>query len=186
MSQRFAVVAAMVAALGLPASAAAKEVTKVTVCGEGGCRSTDDRDRLATLPVGGTPTDPPTAAPFYRVRVQMRADRPVSFSMYFLPRPGLLRERAVHGSWMRPEPAQVAALAALARGLTPFPAAKLPYSRLPLPNASPVPIATRPSEPAASRGGAFPWPILVAALLGVAGAALAVRLRGRGRGPATE
>src|SRR4051812_16153540 len=106
MSLRLAAVVAVIAALAVPVPAAAKVVTKITVCGQGGCRATDDRDRLAALPVGGTPTDPPRAAPFYRVRVRMRGVGPASFSMYFLPRQGLLRERAVHGTWTRPEPTQ--------------------------------------------------------------------------------
>jgi hypothetical protein len=89
MSMRLAATAAVLAALVLPASAAAKEITKVTICGQGGCHSTDDADRLAALPVGGTPTDPPRAAPFYRVTVHMRENRAMSFRMYFLPRPGL-------------------------------------------------------------------------------------------------
>jgi hypothetical protein len=172
MLARFAALAAALAALPLPASAAAKEITKVTICGQGGCHSTDDRTQLATLPVGGTPSDPPRAAPFYRVTVHMRSDRPRSFRMYFVPRAGLLRESAVHGSWTRPSRAQAAALASLARGLTPFAASGLAYGR---PSASPVP---------ASHGGGFPWPILLAALVGLAGAAVAVRLHVRG--PATE
>ena len=172
MFPRLVLVAAVLAALALPASATAKEITKVTICGQGGCRSTDDRDRLATLPVGGTPTDPPRAAPFYRVTVHMRENRPTSFRMYFLPHPGLLRESAVHGSWTRPSASQAAALASLAGGLKPFAATQLPYSRMPAP---------APSTP---DDGGFPWPILIAALVGVGGAALAVRLRIRG--PATE
>jgi hypothetical protein len=174
MFPRFIAIAAVLAALGLPASAAAKEITKVTICGQGGCHSTDDRDRLATLPVGGTPTDPPRAAPFYRVTVHMRESRPMSFRMYFLPHPGLLRESAVHGSWTRPSARQAAALASLARGLKPFGATQLPYSLPPL------------ATPAPSEGGGFPWPIVLAAVLGIGGAALAVRLRVHGRGPATE
>src|SRR5687768_10526130 len=65
--------------------------------------------RLDALPVGGAATNPPKAA-FFRVTVHMRADRPVSFRMYFLPREGLLREQPMYGSWMRAEPAQAAAL----------------------------------------------------------------------------
>jgi hypothetical protein len=172
MFPRFVAIAAVLATLGLPASAAAKEITKVTICGQGGCHSTEDRDRLAALPVGGTPTDPPRAAPFYRVTVHMREQRAASFGMYFLPGPGLLRERAVHGSWMRASAPRAAALASLARGLKPFAATQLPYSRIPAPSPS----------PATPDGSGFPWPIVLAALLGLGGAALAVRLRR----PATE
>jgi len=186
MSSRLAALAIAGAALVLPASAAAKELTKVTICGQGGCHSTEDRSRLATLPVGGTPTDPPKAAAFYRVTVHMRAERPGLFRMYFLSGQGLLREQPVHGSWMRAEPAQAAALAALARGLKPFPAAKLPYARLPLPDVTPVPIATPAPPVRASSGGSLPWPIVLAAAVGLAGAAMAARLVARRRGPATE
>jgi hypothetical protein len=147
-------VVCILAALALPSAAIAKEVTMVTVCGQEGCRSTDDRDRLAALPVGGAPTGPPRASSFYRVTIHMRADRPVKFSMYFLPEQGLLRERPVHGSWMRPEPAQAAALAALAGGLTPFPAAQMPYARMAPPETTPVPVAT---PPATATRDDFPW-----------------------------
>jgi hypothetical protein len=186
MFSRLVVVAGVVGALALPVQAAAKVVTKITICGKRGCHSTDDRDRLAALPVGGTPTEPPTAAPFYRVTVRIRAERPVSFGMYYLPRPGLLREYPVHGSWMRVQPAQAGALAALARGLTPFPATRLPYHRLPVPNAAPVPIATSHGQQAASSGGGFPWAVFLAVALGLAGGAFAVRLRVRQRGPAAQ
>src|SRR5947207_9553003 len=104
MSPRLAALAIAGAALVLPASAAAKELTKVTICGQGGCHSTEDRSRLATLPVGGMPTDPPKAAAFYRVTVHIRGDRPGSFRMYFLSGQGMLREQLVHGSWMRAQP----------------------------------------------------------------------------------
>ena len=183
---RLTILAAVGAAgLALPSPAGAKDVSKVTICGQGGCHSTTDRDRLVTLPVGGTPVDPPTAARFYRVTVHMGAGRPSSFRMYFLPSPGLLREQTARGSWMRSAPAQAAALAALARGLTPLPAAKLPSARLPLPEVTSVPIAA--SVPPATSGGArFPWVAAVAAAVGLAVAIPAARLLVRRRGPLTE
>lgn len=115
----------------------------------------------------------------------MRTDRSGSFRMYFLPRERLLREQPVHGSWMRVEPAQAAALSALAGGLQPFPAAKLPYARRPMPDTTPVPNARPAPRVATTDARGFPWLITLAAGLVVAGAARGIRVIVRMRGPAT-
>jgi hypothetical protein len=186
MSTRLIALLIAGAVLALPGSAAAKELTMITVCGQDGCHSTRDRNRLDALPVGGAATNPPKAAAFFRVTVHMRADRPVSFRMYFLPREGLLREPPVHGSWMRANPAQAAALNTLAGSLRPFAAAKLPYARLPLPAATPMPIATSAARVARTDADGFPWLIALAAVVIVLGAARGTHLIIRTHRPAID
>lgn len=185
MSTRLIALALAGAVLVLPGSAVAKELTMITICGRDDCHSTHDHSRLAALPVGGTPTDPPEAASFFRVNVHMRAGRPGSFRMYFLPRERLLRETPEHGSWVRVEPAPAAALSALAEGLDPFPATELRYARARLPDATAAPIATPAPRAAMSAGGGFPWLIALLAGLGLAVAVSASRLVVRRRGPSS-
>jgi len=66
-------VLAIAAALVLAAApaAVAKEVKKAEVCGPDGCVSADDEQTRMTLLEGGPPTNPPTAAPYYDVRITM-------------------------------------------------------------------------------------------------------------------
>ena len=68
---------AAVAALALAAApaAVAKEITKAEVCGTDGCVSVDDEaGRMALMTSGGSPTDPPHAAPYYEVQRQFATD----------------------------------------------------------------------------------------------------------------
>ena len=74
---------AAVAALALAAApaAAAKEITKAEVCGPDGCTNVADRAVLPILANGGPPRTPPTAAPYYDVRVTMaEGDTDVTWS----------------------------------------------------------------------------------------------------------
>jgi hypothetical protein len=64
---------AAVAALALAAAPAAlaKEITKAEVCGPDGCTSVGDKAVFPILANGGPPRTPPTAAPYYDIRITM-------------------------------------------------------------------------------------------------------------------
>src|SRR6266511_5097499 len=70
-------------ALALPAPAAAKELSKLDVCGPSGCNSTSDRALLGRIGVGSDgsiPADPPALAPYYTLVYHVRAGRGESFN----------------------------------------------------------------------------------------------------------
>jgi hypothetical protein len=64
--------AAAITALAFAAAAAAKEVTALRACGDSGCTTITDPDRLSGLPLGGdTQRPPPSAAPYYVLHFSM-------------------------------------------------------------------------------------------------------------------
>jgi hypothetical protein len=139
---------AVLVALALPAAAVAKEPTKVTACGAGGCESS--RNQAIILPLtGGPPAQPPdSTAPGYRVQVSMRVeedgvDKEVdTFATWFVP--SLRAIRNADGYWMKMTPAAHAALMKLVGDLEPFAASHIPAG------------GRSPSDPPPAPGGALP------------------------------
>src|SRR4051812_61897 len=120
-------VAAALAALALlPASAAAKEVSKVQVCGaHHRCADVDgDSQTLNLAASGGIPGEPPPpASPWYRVRVTISGApgedmKPFSFSYAWVPSAGLVRLRGEGGDyeWAEAAPNTTRVLARTAAG----------------------------------------------------------------------
>jgi len=87
-------VPAAVAALALAAApaAGAKEITKAEVCGADGCSTAAAADR-EVLGNGGPSRTPPTAAPFYMVRIEVDhgGGQPVRWEMTAVPERRALR-----------------------------------------------------------------------------------------------
>ncbi len=171
-------------ALGPAASAPAKEIASVKLCGAGGCRDVTDRATHAAVDGGPLASAPETASPFYRVKVRIKADggRTVpGWSSLWVRAAGRLQ--AGDGTWMEPGAATVAGLKRLTRGLEPLPASRL---RLPPAVVAPPPTgAPAPAAPPADGGlPAAVWALIAAGALGLAytlaraGAALAARRRG--------
>ena len=78
--------------LALAAPAAAKELTKVTVCGASGCTTITDRDELRRLPTGGdTTAPPPEPTDYYTVTYSVEHEGASNrFTMYYVPAANLL------------------------------------------------------------------------------------------------
>ena len=125
---------AAVAALALAAApaAAAKEITKAEVCGPDGCTNVADRAVLPILANGGPPRTPPTAAPYYDVRVTMaEGDTDVTWS--FAAVPARQAMRADDGTWMQMAPDMTALITKTAAGRQTYPASALTGAAAPRP-----------------------------------------------------
>jgi hypothetical protein len=181
MVKRFAVLTVF-AALALPAAALAKEPVKATVCGANGCASSEDKDAILPLVEGGPPaTTPPTAgAPAYRVRLTISVDdgsgaqRGMTDTFTNWMSPKLRLVRGSEGTWMTMPASTLAALRHIARGIQPFPAARLPLGGRPA-GADGGALAPQTYAPALERMPAPPPPAGTdwALIGGIAGGVLA-------------
>jgi hypothetical protein len=168
---RHAIALIALVALALPGPAAAKEVTSLNVCGIDGCHLITARAALRAFMNGGYETPaPPSATPFFAVRVRMRhAGQPAgSWTVRYLRAANLLRDTADRGEviWTRPAGRTAGALRRAARRLHPYPAEQLGPVREP-PSARVEAPPARGSGPA--RGGG-------SSRLGVAGGGVAAAL----------
>src|SRR5919204_2632167 len=118
---------AAAAALVAPASALAKEVTKLEVCGASGCNSTTDRavlERIGEGSNGESTIAAPDLQPYYRLVYTVQAE-PETFQFTNFYIPGAKATRGVdqrgytHFYPVSPEFAD--SIESLARGLEPFP-----------------------------------------------------------------
>ena len=136
MRRRSAIVTATVLALlGAPAAASAKEVAKVAVCGaERQCVVYDKSDFKSTgfLAHDAGPTDPPAAAaPWYRVRFTVDAREHgggiESWTVGYVPSADSLRVRDEYGgfTWVALNPRAATVFERAARKLPAFPASRL-------------------------------------------------------------
>ena len=105
-----------IAALALPAPAAAKEIQSLSVCGAAGCARVDDataHDSIALLQRGGALDEgdvsaPVAAAPYYRLVFTIGEGNGKSFQVrLWYVRPGLTRESPRDG--FRQVPAELRA-----------------------------------------------------------------------------
>jgi len=160
------------AALALPTAASAKEIVSVQTCGAAGCDDVTAIAAPAALDGGGRGTPPDRPAPFYRVKVAVKAGQERS-TFSFLYVPSLQKVRADDGSWLNPTTVSLRALDRIVRGQRPLPAARL---ALPSPGEAPP-----PSPPAADgRLPAAAWAFGIAGAAAIAGCALVLVLRRRG------
>ena len=184
---RRAIVLVTVAALALPAAAAAKEVSALTVCGSDGCKRITAHAALRGFMDGGYETlAPERGGAFFRVKVAMRhaGDDAGGWTVEYLRAANLIRATADYSKhvWTRPAGVTARALRRAARGLQPYPAEQLGPVREPPPVAVEDPPA-RVSRPA-SGGGSSPLALAgggaTAAVVLLAGGLVA---RGRRRRP---
>ena len=175
--QRTLVLASVAALIAAPA-ASAKEITKAEVCGADGCAAAVGGDRQ-TLGNGGPTRTPPTAAPFYMVRIAVDTGEghTTSWEMTAVPERHALR--ADDGTWLEMTPDVGAVIAKLIAGKRGFPASGL-MGAAPPPQPHPA--------PAAGPGNAL-WPegVLIALALAMGGGLLVRAARGSRRfGPASS
>ena len=173
-------VPAAVAALALAAApaAGAKEITKAEVCGADGCSTAAAADR-EVLGNGGPSRTPPTAAPFYMVRIEVDhgGGQPVRWEMTAVPERRALR--AEDGTWLEMPPEVAAVIAKLTAGRRGFPASGLM-------GAAPPP-EPRPAASADTGSPLWPEGVLIALVLAAGGVVLVRAARGSRRfGPASS
>jgi hypothetical protein len=158
--------------LAVAPAAAAKEITKAEVCGPDGCTAVADRAVLPILGNGGPPRTPPTAAPYYDVRITMaEGDQNATWSFAAVPARHAMR--ADDGTWMEMAPDAAALVTKTAAGRTPYPAGEMAgWAAAPDPK----------PEPATADSPLWPEGVIIA-LIAVAAAfvARAVWLRGAAR-----
>ena len=177
--QRTLVLAA-VAALALAAApaAVAKEIKEAQVCGADGCTAVDDSGDREVLVNGGPPRTPPTAAPFYNLRivVDTGGGHTERFDVAAVPERRALR--GMDGTWMEMPPEQATVITKLTEGHRPLPASGLI-------GAAPAPEP----RPAPADGGSPLWPEGVLIALALAGVGVLVVRAARGSrrfGPASS
>jgi hypothetical protein len=145
-------------------AAAAKEIKKAEVCGPDGCSNVEDHGSFAILADGGPPRTPPTAAPYYDVRITMaEGDTDATFS--FAAVPARHAARVDDGTWLEMPPEEVALIKKTAAGRKPYPAGDL-VGTAPPPDPRPEP-ATGSDSPL--------WPEGVIVALIAAAAAFVAR-----------
>jgi hypothetical protein len=198
MSRPLAIViaVAVLGLLGAPVAAPAKEVSEVSVCGTGHQCTTYDKTNfkdLTFLAQDAGPAEPPAApAPWYRVRftVDERAHGGgyARWSVAYVPAADRLRVTDESGTdaWVALTPRAAATLRRAARGVSPFPAARLRGMDAGPPRAR-VDAVYPPPARAAATSGTTSWAWLaagVAAVLLMVAAVAAIRWRRRGAGVA--
>jgi hypothetical protein len=124
MRRMLVLAAAAALALAAAPAAVAKEVTKAQVCGPDACSNVDDQEGRAILTNGGPPRTPPTAAPYYDVRLTVaEGDEEFTWSTAAVPERHALR--ADDGTWMEMPPEMAALITKVAGDHKPFPASDL-------------------------------------------------------------
>jgi hypothetical protein len=175
---RLAIVA-FILALALPAAAAAKEVTRVDVCGADGCGRITGHDSLQAFMEGDDQpaTVPSGAQRSYTLKVRIRADEGEAvhgWTTHWIPNANVLAYRDEHGRFAFTDvPAKLRhALTIAARGHTAR-AARV-FEDLPDPEAQVDEVVTAaPATARADAGGGLPalaWVGVAAGLLAVGGA----------------
>jgi hypothetical protein len=174
MTMRRTLIAAAAAALALAAApaAVAKEIKQVQVCGPDACRTVDDENARMTIVDGGPPRTPPTAAPYWDVRVTM-AEGEEEHTWGFAAVPSKEAARADDGTWMA-MPREVTTLVKeYSRGIESFPPSELLGWAPPRKEPQPAPVGDADSAL---------WPEgVIIAVLALGGAVAVVRFSGRFR-----
>ena len=119
------VLVVLVAALVLPATAQAKEITSLALCGPDECQDIDASGYGHSAPFGGETVGPP-AGHFYRLDIGVDGGAD-GFSAYYEPVSGLLATPDRPGTflWLRPSAKLAPDLKAAAKLLEPFPAPRV-------------------------------------------------------------
>lgn len=118
-------VTAAVAVLALPASATAKEISSVTVCGASGCRTIQHPSQDIASGGDGIADPAPALAPFHTVRFTVDHEGGKdSWQIFYVPQPAFLAFRGDDGrvTFERLEGDALAEFRAATRGVDPYPA----------------------------------------------------------------
>lgn len=117
-----------IAALALlaPATASAKELVKLQVCGPSACAAITDKALLMRMGEGGAKGKTPALAPYYKLiyTIDVPGDEGVAptFEAWYVPAAGVQGGRDDHGfaTWWRPNTEFRETVAAAAAGIEPF------------------------------------------------------------------
>jgi hypothetical protein len=166
MGRHLGAIAVVLGVLAAPASAPAKEISKVSVCGKAGRCTTYDKSNfksLMFLAEDAGPTDPPAAAaPWYRVRFTV--DERVHgggydhWTVVYVPAADSLRVRDEGGgfAWVALNPRTAAVLERAVRHLPAFPTARLRGLHVDPPQAQVDEVVGPAAPTAATRDGVAP------------------------------
>ena len=169
------------AGLGPAATASAKEIASVKVCGADGCTDVTEQATMA-IADGGPPTSrPDEATPFYRVKIAVEGEQGESVPGWsFLWVPAAQKIGLEDETWANPPSTTIDELEAVTRRIDPLPASELVLPAVPEPKE-----IVAPAEAPAGDGGlpALVWALLAAGGLGLAAllaraAAIALGRRG--------
>jgi hypothetical protein len=190
MSSRIALLAAVAALAAAAPPAAAKEISKVQVCGASACRTLRG-DGLEHVVGGGFAYPPRHHHGWFRMRVTIDGGpgedmKPFHFRQAYVPAVDRLRARGEGGAydWLQLDPLATVRLARAVRGLEPLPPATLR-------GLHPRPVRARTDEPATTKTARAPSPgsdiswVPIAAALAAAAVALALLVRRRHLATAT-
>lgn len=134
---KFALAAIVVTALVWSGNAAAKEISKVQLCGVSGCESMTDRSQTSAIAAGGSDNaaPPPALGAYYRLSFTVTAPPGASFSdghrsatwsEYYVPDSKVLRQTGDGmAQWFYLSPKAAGLLGTLAKSVKPFPKPKL-------------------------------------------------------------
>jgi hypothetical protein len=172
-----------VVALALPASAGAKGLVALSVCGTNGCHTTHDKQALADAMDAIPQADPGQISAFYKVRETIgepgQPDIIGRVDSMWMPAIGVIRgEEGPTAGFTLPTPQTKRVLLALAQGLHAFPVSELPPGTGVAGNARVDEVVPAPRTSGPGRGGGATWAWALLALL-PAGLVLAMRRRGR-------
>jgi hypothetical protein len=133
--KRIAVLAALAvaAALAFTASAPAKELVSLQICGASGCKTITDRVVLTNGVLEGQEfARPPAASGFYSVKGTVDAgDRTITWEMYYVPT-GYMRGTTPGGevSWLKLNALSAAFFRSASEGVEPFAKPVVTYARV--------------------------------------------------------
>jgi len=175
-----------IALLALPASAGAKGLVSLSVCGTNGCHTTRDKSQLERTMNAIPQADPGRAGPFYKMRLGIgepgQRGTLGHVESEWIPSLGLIRGTdGPLAGYTLPQPATARLLHRMSAGLHAFPAAKL--RRVGDPNDAqvaevvPAPPAGGGDEGGDGAGSGWAW-----ALLAILPAGLAAWMVRRRRG----
>ena len=170
------IVIAAVALGPAAATAVAKEIASVKVCGADGCQDVTDRTTMA-ITDGGPPTAwPDEQTPFYRVKIAVKGEdgqKVPGWSFQWVP--AAQKIQFEDGTWGNPPSSTMDELIKVTRGVEPLPASKLVLPTAATADETVAPARSAP--PAHDDGGGLPaivWVFVAAGALGL----LALTARG--------
>jgi len=168
MRTPLALLAVAAAAIGPAATASAKEIDTIKICGADGCQDVTDRATMAVTDGGPSTAWPDEATPFYRVKITVKVpegETVPGWSFLWVPAAEMIAQE--DGTWTNPPSTTVDELELLTRGIEPLPASKL---GLPAPAPDETPEgASVPATPP-DDGGSPPtavWVLVAAGGLGL-------------------